>query len=67
MHEQTIFEQILSGIFIAIWIVFLPFYWLFLFSKWFVVSVAKETSNRLVKISAIALAGVIVTLVLSKF
>ena len=67
MHEQTIFEQILSGIFTAVWLIFLPFYWVYRFSKWFVVSVAKETSNRLVKISAIALAGVIVTFVLSKF
>lgn len=67
MNEQTILEQVINGVFKAFFILCLPFIRLYFLLKWFVVSVIKETGNRLVKITAIALTGIIVTLVAGNF
>lgn len=55
---RTIGEQILGGIFIALWLLSRPFVWTYSLLKWFIVSVFKETGNKLVKLTggAIALA-----------
>lgn len=60
---RTIGEQILSGIFISVWVLSRPFVWTYQMVKWFVVSVFQETGRRLVKITAAAIVAVIVTLI----
>jgi cobalamin biosynthesis protein CobD/CbiB len=53
---QTIGAQVLGGIFIALWLLSRPLVWLYSLLKWFVVSVFKETGNRLVKYTGGAIA-----------
>lgn len=60
---RTIENQILSGIFIAVWVLYLPFKWIYLLIKWFIIAVFKETGHRLVKLTSVILVGVIVTVI----
>jgi hypothetical protein len=64
---RTIGEQVLSGVFMTLWLLSLPFVWTYSLLKWFIVSVFKETGNRLVKIVGGALAILIVGLVTQYF
>lgn len=64
---QSIGEQILNGVFKAVYILFLPFYGAYLLLKWFIVSVFKETGSKLVKIVGGALAISIIALVVQYF
>ena len=59
-HDQTIGEQILSGIFISAWLLSRPFVWAYKMAHWFIVSVFHETGRRLVKITAVAIVAVII-------
>ncbi len=49
-------EQILNGVFKALWIIALPFIGLYRLLKWFVVGVTRETGNRMIKIVGGAIA-----------
>lgn len=66
-NYQSIGEQILSGVFIALWLLSRPFVWTYSLLKWFIVSVFKETGNRLVKIVGGALAISIIAFVVQYF
>jgi uncharacterized membrane protein len=50
MHDRNIGEEVLSGIFIAGWIIILPFWGTWKLARWFVVSTTKEAGNKVVKI-----------------
>lgn len=68
MHDyRTAGEQVLNGIFIALWLLSRPFRWVYSLFKWFIESVFEETGNRLVKIVGGMLAISIVTLVTQYF
>jgi hypothetical protein len=54
---RTIGEQILGGIFIALWLLSRPFIWTYSLIKGFIVSVFKETGSKLVKLTAGAIAA----------
>ncbi len=64
---RTIGEQILSGIFISLWLLSRPFIWIYRLIKWFIVSVFEETGRKMVKVTAILIVGAIVAFVASKF
>ena len=66
-NQQTIGEQVLSGVFIALWLLSQPFVWVYSLLKWFILSVFKETGNRLVKFTGGAIAVSVVTLVIQYF
>lgn len=51
MNDYRNFDQlIINTLFWALWAVSRPFVWIYSFSKWFIVSVVKETGNKMVKI-----------------
>lgn len=51
MRDYHDFEQLMmNAIFMVLWLISRPFVWVYSFFKWFIVSVAKETGNRIVKI-----------------
>ena len=53
----------MNGFFIALWLISRPFIWTYTFARWFIVSVAKETSGNLVKI----IGGLIAVGIISHF
>jgi hypothetical protein len=56
MFSERILTVLLNVVFIPIWLC-----WRAL--RWFTVSVFKETGNRLVKLTAVLIVGVIITVV----
>jgi len=66
-HDQTIGEQILSGIFIFVWVLSRPFVWAYKMTKWFIVSVFEETGRRLVNLAVTVIVVVIVALISTHF
>ncbi len=50
MNDRSIGEQVLSGVFIAGWILVLPFWGAWKLMRWFVVATTKEAGNKIVKI-----------------
>lgn len=58
-RSNSVGEQILNGIFVTLWLISRPFVWAYLLIHWFVVAVAKEAGNKVVKIVGGALALVV--------
>ena len=51
MHDhRSIGEQILRGIFIALWLLSRPFVWIYFLLHWLVLGIVRETGNRVIKI-----------------
>jgi cobalamin biosynthesis protein CobD/CbiB len=60
-------DQILNGIVTAFWLLSLPFVWIFKLIKWFVISVTKETGNKIVKVTGSLMALAIISFIFNYF
>jgi len=50
MEYRTIGEQVLNGVFIAGWIIVVPFWGVWKLVRWFIVATTKEVGNKVVRI-----------------